>query len=186
MCYSLDKACFTEMVGLVQTFHGYQGENAREFLDNLEMTYLILGCDQEEVKLRAFPLVLKGEACTWYEGLNVQERGTSGSPTSAFKTKDGGRKTLEKLWRQLLEHEQMHLNDFSTYETTFKTLWERLVASFEDHGIALDFLKRERLIVGLLLELCEKVEARYPHTFDETLQIATQKFQKVMLQSETV
>ena len=125
------------------------------------------------------PLVLKGEACTWYEGLNAQARGTYGSLILAFKTKYGGSQTPEKLWRQLLKHKQMHWNDFSTYETTFKTLWERWIASFEDHGIAPDFLKRERFIAGLLLELCEKVEARYPHIFDEALQIATQNFQKL-------
>ena len=59
------------MAGSFPTFHGYQGENAREFLDNLEMAHLILERDQEEVKLRSFPLVLKGEARTWYEGLSA-------------------------------------------------------------------------------------------------------------------
>ena len=78
------------MAGAFPTFHGYQGENAREFLDNLEMAHLISGRDQEEVKLRAFPLVLKGEARTWYEGLNAQTRGTYGNLVLAFKAKYGG------------------------------------------------------------------------------------------------
>ena len=92
------------MAGSFPTLYGYQGENAREFLDNLEMAHLISGRDQEEIKLRAFPLVLKGEARTWYEGLNAQARGTYGSLISPFKTKFGGSQTPEKLWCQLLEH----------------------------------------------------------------------------------
>ena len=112
------------MVGVFSTFYGHQGENAREFLDNLEMAHLTLGRDQEEVKLRVFPLVLKGEACTWYEGLNPQARENYGNLVLAFQTKYGGSQTSKKLWHQFLEHQQMHLNDFPNYETKFKTLWD--------------------------------------------------------------
>ena len=45
-------------------FHGKKYKNARYFLDDLEMAFLALGRDKDEVKLRAFPLVLKDEAKT--------------------------------------------------------------------------------------------------------------------------
>ena len=40
-------------------FHGENYENASYFLDDLEMAFLASGWDEDEVKLRAFPLVLK-------------------------------------------------------------------------------------------------------------------------------
>lgn len=51
------------------TFHGFKGEDALEFLDSLEMAYLIVGHDEEATTLWAFPLVMKKEACTWYNAL---------------------------------------------------------------------------------------------------------------------
>ena len=56
-------------------FCGRPQENANEFLDNLEMAHLISRRDALDVKLHAFPLVLREEACTWYAALpqNVRE-----------------------------------------------------------------------------------------------------------------
>ena len=111
------------MAGHFPTFHGYQGEDSREFLDNLEMANLILGHDQKEVKLRLFSLVLKGEACTWYKALNPNVSATYEGLIMAFTIKYWHGETLDWLWHQLLQHTQMHLNDFENYETKFKILW---------------------------------------------------------------
>ena len=50
-------------------FYGGRNEGASNFLDDLEMAFLISGRDDDEVKLRAFPLVLRDEAKTWFQGL---------------------------------------------------------------------------------------------------------------------
>ena len=50
-------------------FYGRKHENASYFLDDLEMALLAFGQDENEVKLRAFPLVLKDEAKIWFQGL---------------------------------------------------------------------------------------------------------------------
>lgn len=55
-------------------FHGGQSENANNFLDDLEMAFLVSGRDTQEVKLRAFPLVLREDAKTWYQGLEEEEK----------------------------------------------------------------------------------------------------------------
>ena len=47
-------------------FYGRKFENASYFLDDLEMSFLISGRDEDHVKLRAFPLVLRDEAKTWF------------------------------------------------------------------------------------------------------------------------
>ena len=50
-------------------FYGIKYENAHNFLDDLEMAFLVSGRDDEGVKLRAFPLVLQDEPKTWFQGL---------------------------------------------------------------------------------------------------------------------
>ena len=44
------------------SFYGRENENASNFLDNLEMDFLVSGRDEDAVKLKAFPLVLREEA----------------------------------------------------------------------------------------------------------------------------
>ena len=49
-------------------FYGRKHENASYFLDDLQMMLLASGQDEDEVKLRAFPFVLKDKAKTWFQG----------------------------------------------------------------------------------------------------------------------
>ena len=44
------------------SFHGRVRENASNFLDDLEIAFLVSGRDEDAVKLKAFPLVLREEA----------------------------------------------------------------------------------------------------------------------------
>ncbi|MCO5608631.1 hypothetical protein L7F22_062844 [Adiantum nelumboides] len=99
------------------TFYGHHDENARYFMDSLEMAHLLAGRDQEEVKLRAFPLVLKGEACVWYDALAPPSKATWPALYGAFLNKYGQGDTLENLWKQLLRHRQGSLGDYNTYES---------------------------------------------------------------------
>ena len=56
------------------SFHGKNYENASYFLDDLEMAFLASGQDEDEVKLRAFPLVMRDEAKVWFQGLTAEEK----------------------------------------------------------------------------------------------------------------
>ena len=56
-------------------FYGRKHENASYFLDDLEMELLASRQDEDEVKLKAFPLVLKDEAKTWFQGLPMAKKG---------------------------------------------------------------------------------------------------------------
>ena len=64
MCYIEKEA--THPIMAFPNFFGRNGENAGDFLDNLEMAFLVSGRDNEALKLRAFPLVLKEEASVWF------------------------------------------------------------------------------------------------------------------------
>lgn len=57
------------------SFFGHKGEKALDFLDDLEMAFLVTGRDDEATKVRAFSLVLKGDARVWYQALPEATRG---------------------------------------------------------------------------------------------------------------
>ncbi|MCO5580503.1 hypothetical protein L7F22_034371 [Adiantum nelumboides] len=164
------------------TFYGHHDENARDFMDSLEMAHLMAGRDQEEVKLRAFPLVLKGEARVWYDALAPPSKATWPTLYGAFLNKYGQGNTPENLWRQLLQHRQGSLGDYNTYESKFTNLWERWAASLQGQGGAPNFLKRDKFVEGMFPTLKEKVEAKFPQTFEEAQEIATVKFKKLLYQ----
>ena len=56
-------------------FYGVKYENVRYFLDDLEMALLTSGRDEDAVKLRAFPLVLREKATKiWSQGLPTAKK----------------------------------------------------------------------------------------------------------------
>ncbi|MCO5570649.1 hypothetical protein L7F22_024376 [Adiantum nelumboides] len=65
-------------------FHGRRGENAGNFLDDLEMAFLVSGREDEEIKLRAFPLVLREEAKVWFQDLDMGKQGNWEALKRAF------------------------------------------------------------------------------------------------------
>lgn len=60
------------------TFHGRHEEDAQEFLDKLEMGFLMNGKHQDQIKARAFTLVLREEAHSWYKYLDANVRNDLG------------------------------------------------------------------------------------------------------------
>ncbi|MCO5612308.1 hypothetical protein L7F22_066573 [Adiantum nelumboides] len=164
------------------TFYGHHDENARDFMDSLEMAHLMAGRDQKEVKLRAFPLVLKGEARAWYDALAPPSKATWPTLYGAFLNKYGQGNTPKNLWKQLLRHRQGSLSDYNTYESKFTNLWERWAASLQGQGGAPNFLKRDKFVEGMFPTLKEKVEAKFPQTFEEAQEISTVKFKKLLYQ----
>ena len=56
------------------SFHGKNYENASYFLDDLEMAFLASRWDENEVKLKAFPVVMRDEAKIWFQGLTNEKK----------------------------------------------------------------------------------------------------------------
>ena len=55
-------------------FHGKNYENASYSLDDLEMAFLASRPDKDEVKLRAFPLVMRDKVKIWFQGLTAKQK----------------------------------------------------------------------------------------------------------------
>ena len=104
-------------------FYGVKHENASYFLDDLEMALLTFGRDEDAVKLRAFPLVLREAAKIWFQGLPATKKTNWVTLKEAFFSKYVTENSPEKLWQKLTLLQQDHLGSYAAYEAQFLKLW---------------------------------------------------------------
>ncbi|MCO5595895.1 hypothetical protein L7F22_049946 [Adiantum nelumboides] len=166
-------------------FFGKQYESASNFLDDLEMAFLVSGRDEEEVKLRAFPLVLKDSAENWFQNLEPGRKTNWETLKETFLSKYGGLDNPEHLWHRISSLHQATSRTYLTYESQFLRLWAEWEASLAEGERAPNFLKKEKFLAGLFSDLQEKVKEKFPETFEEALQIARVKDQKLEYQAHT-
>ncbi|MCO5549382.1 hypothetical protein L7F22_002853 [Adiantum nelumboides] len=164
-------------------FFGKQYESASNFLDDLEMAFLVSGRDEEEVKLRAFPLVLKDSAKNWFQNLEPGRKTNWETLKETFLSKYGGLDNPEHLWHRISSLHQATSRTYLTYESQFLRLWAEWEASLAEGERAPNFLKKEKFLAGLFPDLQEKVKGKFPETFEEALQIAHVKDRKLEYQA---
>ncbi|MCO5552684.1 hypothetical protein L7F22_006201 [Adiantum nelumboides] len=166
-------------------FFGKQYESASNFLDDLEMAFLVSGRDEEEVKLRAFPLVLKDSAKNWFQNLEPGRKTNWETLKETFLSKYGGLDNPEHLWHRISSLHQATSRTYLTYKSQFLRLWAEWEASLAEGERAPNFLKKEKFLAGLFSDLQEKIKGKFPETFEEALQIARVKDQKLEYQAHT-
>ncbi|MCO5598201.1 hypothetical protein L7F22_052293 [Adiantum nelumboides] len=163
-------------------FHGRRGENAGNFLDDLEMAFLVSGREDEEIKLRAFPLVLREEAKVWFQDLDMGKQGNWEALKKAFLLRYNGDNNPEEIWRKLSKLQQASPDSYSKYETQFLELWTQWENSLPKGEKAPNFLQKERFLAGLTPILQEKVKCKFPESFKEALTWARLKDRKLQFQ----
>ncbi|MCO5551799.1 hypothetical protein L7F22_005301 [Adiantum nelumboides] len=163
-------------------FHGRRGENAGNFLDDLEMAFLVSGREDEEIKLRAFPLVLREEAKVWFQDLDMGKQGNWEALKRAFLLRYSADNNPEEIWRKLSKLQQESPDSYSEYETQFLKLWTQWENSLPEGERAPNFLQKERFLAGLTPILREKVKCKFPESFKEALTWARIKDRKLQFQ----
>ncbi|MCO5599143.1 hypothetical protein L7F22_053243 [Adiantum nelumboides] len=167
-------------------FTGKQGEDAADFLDNLEIACVVSGRDDDTLRERIFPLLMKMEARSWYNALPQAIKGEWPLLQARFEQRFGRGVTSKHLWQLLTNLKQDGLHEYASYESKFVDLWGRWVASLRQGDVALDFLKKDRFIAGLWPPLKEKVRGRFPETYDLAVEVACLKDKKLRLQNHSV
>ncbi|MCO5587869.1 hypothetical protein L7F22_041821 [Adiantum nelumboides] len=147
------------------------------------MASLVPGRDEEEVKLRAFPLVLREEAKVWFQGLEQRKKGDWDTLREAFMGRFGGGCSPEEIWRKLSSLQQTSPLSYLEYEAQFLKLWAEWENTLEQGERAPNFLQKERFLDGLSSPLKEKVKGKFPRTFEEAMQLAQLKDQKLQFQA---
>ena len=125
-------------------------------LDDLEMAFLVSGRDDDKVKLRAFPLVLREEAKTWFQGLQADKRNNWNTLKESFMSKYGAGDNPEELWRNLSSLQQATLGSYQVYEAQFLNLWAQWELSLPEGERAPNFLQKEKFLAGLSPSLRER------------------------------
>ena len=164
-------------------FYGRKHESASNFLDDLEMAFLVSGRDDDEVKLRAFPLVLRDEAKTWFQGLPGIKKNDWDTLKETFLSRYANSSSPEKLWEKLTYLQQVTIGSYAVYETQFLKLWNEWEASLPEGERAPNFLQKERFLAGLSPVLQEKVRGKFPENFEEAMHWAKAKDRKLQFQS---
>ncbi|MCO5562699.1 hypothetical protein L7F22_016329 [Adiantum nelumboides] len=163
-------------------FHGRRGENAGNFLDDLEMAFLVSGREDEEIKLRAFPLVLREEAKVWFQDLDMGKQGNWEALKRAFLLRYSDDNNPEEIWRKLSKLQQVSPDSYLEYETQFLKLWTQWENNIPEGERAPNFLQKERFLAGLTPILREKVKCKFPGSFKEALTWARLKDRKLQFQ----
>ncbi|MCO5598478.1 hypothetical protein L7F22_052575 [Adiantum nelumboides] len=122
-----------------------KGENASNFLDYLEMAFLISGRDSAKIKLRAFPLVLREEAKVWFQGLDEGRQGDWEVLKRAFLQRLHDDNNSEEIWRKLSQLQQASPDAYPAYEARFLKLWTQWEQILPEGERAPNFLQKERL-----------------------------------------
>ena len=161
------------------SFHGTNYENASYFLHDLEMAFLASAWDTNEVKLKAFPLVMRDKAKVWFQGLTAKENTDWVTLKGSFLMKYVTHNTPEKLWPKLTCLHQDNLASYWVYEAQIPKLWTEWEASLNKGERAPNFLQKERFLARLNPLLQEKVQGKFPETFDKARQWARAKDQKL-------
>ncbi|MCO5563279.1 hypothetical protein L7F22_016917 [Adiantum nelumboides] len=163
------------------TFNGAAGEDAQEFLDNLEIACLVIGRDAvDATRLHVFPLLMKAEAKAWFNTLLLANRGDWARLRVLFLAKfGGGGETFESLWGKVCELRQGSLFEYNVYELQFVELWERWVALLRLGEVAPNFLKKDCFVAGLCPPLREKVKGRFPVMWMDAKDIGRLKERKI-------
>ena len=104
----------------------------------------------------------------------------------AFMAKFGAGNNPEELWQRLSSLRQSALDSYQAYETHFLTLWAQWELSLPEGEGALDFLKKEKFLAGLSPSLQEKVKGKFPESFEEAMQWARLKDQKLQFQAHVM
>ncbi|MCO5580782.1 hypothetical protein L7F22_034653 [Adiantum nelumboides] len=159
-------------------------DKKQDFLDNLEMAFLVSGRDDQATKLRAFPLVLREGAKAWYQTLAPKERRDWETLKTAFIEEFHHQEPPEEIWRQLLELRQTSQNDYKSYEGKFSNLWEKWCASLGEGERAPKCLNKDCFLVGLYPILQEKVKVKFPNTFEKAMAYAREKDRKLKFQAQ--
>ncbi|MCO5607695.1 hypothetical protein L7F22_061894 [Adiantum nelumboides] len=126
-------------------FHGKKGENARNFLDDLEMAFLVSRRDSAKIKLRAFPLVLREEAKVWFQGLDEGRQCDWEVLKRAFLQRFHDDNNPEEIWRKLSQLQQASPDVYPAYEARFLKLWTQWEQILPEGERAPNFLQKERL-----------------------------------------
>ena len=160
-------------------FYGLNEEDAEDLCDNFELACLLANYN-DDMMLRAFPLVMKGEAKAWYNGICKFIKEDWDILKKSFLDRYAPKESIQDLLEALQWLQKNDLQSYGSYEETFLNLWSCLKLSQLEGESLLDFVIKEYFLNGLCEILKVKVVCEMPNTFNEAIQVAPVKYKRLM------
>lgn len=152
-------------------------EVPEDWLADYELFMLSMQVANDEGKLRAISLVLRGEAKTWWNGLDPQVRGDWARFRQAFLVRFGQRVSAAEADAKLKDLRQDPREEFRSFQRRFEDCWRQLeeVTAVQQGN----YFKLKSFLACLHPKVREKVDLEEPVTFEEALNLACQKSRKI-------
>ena len=167
------------MVSPLPSFHGLDGEDATDFCDTFELACLLANYSNE-MMLKAFRLVMKEEARTWYDNINKLIKEDWSLLKKSFLERYAPNNSMQDLLENLQWLRQEDLQSYVLYEEEFLHLLSCLDLSQEGGERLPDFVVKEYFVNGLCKVLQVKVLYETPNTFCEAIQVARLRYRRLM------
>ena len=167
------------MVFPFPSFHGLNEEDAEDFCNNFELACLLAKYN-DSVMLKAFPLVIKGEAKAWYNNISKPIKEDWSRLKESFLERYVPKETVQELLEALQWLQQTDLQSYSSYEEAFFHKLSCLELSHPKEERLPDFVIKEYFVNGLYRPLKLKVLCETPSSFNEAVQVARVKYRKLM------
>ena len=167
------------MVFPCPSFHGLNEEDAEDFCNNFELACLLANYS-DGMMLKAFPLVIKGEAKVWYNNISKPIKEDWSLLKESFLARYAPKESVQDLLEALQWLRQEDLQSYVFYEEAFLHLLSRLELSQVEGERLPDFVVKEYFLTGLCKNLKLKVVCEMPKTFGEAIQVARLKYRRLM------
>jgi len=129
LCINIDNNVNFELksgfIHFLPTFNGFASEDPHAHLKELHMVCVGMkpnGADKEQVKLKAFPLSLKGAAKTWFFSILLGSIGTSNAMKKIFLEKYFPASRVANIRKEIYGIRQSHRETLFEYWERFEQL----------------------------------------------------------------
>ena len=102
----------------ISIFHGLNEEDAEDFCNNFELACLLAKYN-DSMMLKAFPLVIKGEAKVWYNNISKPIKEDWSRLKESFLERYVPKESVQELLEALQWLQQTDLQSYSSYEKVF-------------------------------------------------------------------
>ena len=136
-------------------FHGAEGEDVIQFLENLEVSCISNHITDQAQVLRLLQICLKGDARAWFrdmEAQNIESEHpailTFANVSKALVKEFQHVEDADKVWHAIQVLEQKELESVEDFLKKFNKLWEDLCEALDpEHPPAM--MKKDRFLAGL-------------------------------------
>ncbi|MCO5557957.1 hypothetical protein L7F22_011531 [Adiantum nelumboides] len=157
-------------------------EDAKTWLQDYGLFLLEIGLSEHEGVQQVFPLLVRGKAKRWFDGLHDEVKTDRGALEKAFRHKYVLDTQPHEVKNKLDGMKQRLDGDFKSFEWEFEALWQKLLEVTATHSN--EYLKLSKFMACLHEDVRDKVEVDDPTTYADTVSFASGRTKKLLKKTQ--